>query len=85
MDELLFVGVPIRKDTRVILDKVTEQVCDGMTDSEKKAYELGVENTFRAIECLLECDAEPKLYMPDLEISTEMTLDEVKEYFNKYE
>lgn len=85
MDELLFTGVPIRKDTRAILDKVTEQVCNGMTDSEKKAYELGVENTFRAMECLLECDDEPKLYMPELEISTEMTLDEVVQYFNKYE
>ena len=83
MDELLFVGVPIIKETRSILDKVTEQVCDGMTDSEKRAYELGVENTFRAMECLLEADDEPKLYMPNLEISPEMTLDEVKEYFNK--
>lgn len=83
MDELIFVGTPIRKDTRVILDKVAEQVCAGMTDSEKQAYEMGVENTFRAIECLLEVDNEPKLYMPNLEISTEMTLDEVKEYFCK--
>lgn len=83
MDELLFTGVPIRKDTRAILDKVAEQVCDGMTDSEKKAYEMGVENTFRAMECLLECDDEPKLYMPNLEISTEMTLDEVIEHFCK--
>lgn len=85
MNELIFTGVPIRKDTRIILDKVTEQVCDGMTDSEKKAYEIGIENTFRAIECLLECDDEPKLYMPNLEISTEMTLDEVIAYFNKEE
>ena len=83
MDELLFIGTPIQKETRSILDKVAEQVCTGMTNSEKKAYELGVENTFRAMECLLECDDEPKLYMPNLEISTEMTLDEVKEYFCK--
>jgi hypothetical protein len=83
MDELLFIGVPIRKETRVILDGVTEQVCAGMTDSEKKAYEMGIENTLRAMESLLECDDEPKLYMSDLEISTEMTLDKVKEYFGK--
>ena len=83
MDELLFVGVPIQKDTRAILDNVREQICNGMTDFEKKAYELGVENTFRAMESLLECDDEPKLYMPNLEISTEMTLDEVMEYFCK--
>lgn len=83
MDELFFIGTPIEKETRSILDKVTEQVCIGMTDSEKKAYETGVENTFRAMEALLECDDEPKLYMPNLEISTEMTLEEVKEYFCK--
>ena len=83
MDELLFTGIPIRKDTRAILDKVTEQVCDGMTDSEKRAYEIGVENTFRAMEAVLECDDEPKLYMPNLEISTEMTLDDVIEHFCK--
>lgn len=83
MDELIFTGIPIEKETRVILDKVTDQVCDGMTDSEKKAYEIGVENTFRAMAGLLETDDEPKLYMPDLEMSTEMTLDEVKKYFGK--
>lgn len=83
MDELLFIGTPIIKETRDMLSLVTEQVCDGMTDSEKKAYELGIENTFRTIMALLEADDEPKLYMPNLEISTEMTLDEVKEYFCK--
>lgn len=83
MDELLFTGVPIPKETRAILDKVTAQVCVGMTDTEKKAYEMGIENTIRAMVALLEADDEPKLYMPNLEISTEMTLDEVKEYFCK--
>lgn len=83
MDELFFIGTPIEKETRAILDKVTEQVCAEMTTSEKKAYEMGVENTIRAMTALLEADDEPKLYMPQFEISTEMTLDEVKEYFCK--
>ncbi len=83
MDELIFIGTPIAKETRDVLDKVTEQVCVGMTDSEKKAYEMGVENTIRAMTALLEVDDEPKLYMPNLEVSTEMTLDEVKECFCK--
>lgn len=83
MDELLFVGVPIEKEILSVLDKVTDQVCDGMTDSEKKAYDLGITNTILAMTSLLEADDEPKLYMPNLEISTEMTLDEVMEYFCK--
>ena len=85
MDELLFIGVPIEKEVLALLDKVTEQVCEGMTDSEKKAYEMGITNTILTITSLLEADDEPKLYMPNFEISTEMTLDEVKEYFNMEE
>ena len=83
MDELLFVGIPIEKETLAILDKVTEQVCNGMTDSEKKAYEIGITNTILAMTSLLEADDEPKLYMPNLEVSTEMTLDDVIKYFCK--
>ena len=83
MDELLFVGVPIEKEVLTILDKVTEQVCNGMTDSEKKAYEMGITNAILTMTSLLEADDKPKLYMPHLEISTEMMLDEVKEYFCK--
>ena len=83
MGELLFIGVPIEKETLAILDKVTEKACNGMTDSEKRAYEMGITNTILAMSALLSDDDEPKLYMPNIEISTEMTLDEVKEYFNK--
>lgn len=82
MDELLFVGVPIEKEVLALLDKVKNQVCNGMTDSEKKAYDMGITNTILSMTSLLECDDEPKLYMPNLEISTEMTLDEVIKYFN---
>ena len=82
MDELLFVGVPIEKEVLALLDKVKNQVCNGMTDSEKRAYDMGITNAALAISSLLEADDMPKLYMPNFEISTEMTLDDVKEYFN---
>ena len=83
MDELLFVGVPIDKEVLAFLDKVKNQVCNGMTDSEKMAYDMGITNAALAISSLLEADDQPKLYMPSLEMSTEMTLDEVIEYFCK--
>lgn len=83
MDELLFVGVPIEKEVLALLDKVKNQVCNGMTDSEKRAYDMGITNTILTMTSLLEADDEPKLYMPNLEISTEMTLDEVIEHFCK--
>ena len=83
MEELLFVGVPIDKEVLALLDKAKNQVCNGMTDSEKRAYDMGITNAALAIASLLEADDTPKLYMPNLEISTEMTLDEVMEYFCK--
>ena len=83
MDELLFVGVPIEKEVLALLDKVKNQVCNGMTDSEKRAYDMGITNAILTMTSLLEADDEPKLYMPKLEISTEMTLDEVIEHFCK--
>lgn len=83
MDELLFVGVPIEKEVLTLLDKAKNQICNGMTDSEKRAYDMGITNATLAIASLLEADDQPKLYMPNLEISTEMTLDEVIEYFCK--
>ena len=83
MDELLFVGVPIEKEVLALLDKLKNQVCNGMTDSEKRAYDMGITNAILTITSLLEADDEPKLYMPNLKISTEMTLDEVIEHFCK--
>ena len=83
MDELLFTGIPIQRETVVALNQVMDRVCYGMTDSEKRAYDLGISNTISIITALLEPDDEPKLFMPHLETSIEMTLDEVIEYFCK--
>ena len=49
----------------------------------RRLYDMGITNATLAIASLLEADDTPKLYMPNLEISTEMTLDEVIEYFCK--
>ena len=81
MDELIFIGVPITREARKILREVDERVCARMTPSEKKAYDIGVANTLNAVETLLEADDEPKLSMPNFEISTEMTIDDINKYF----
>lgn len=52
--DLLFTGMDIPNETRKILSQFT--VTDGMTESELKAYEMGVENTLRAARALLNLD-----------------------------
>jgi hypothetical protein len=52
--DLLFTGMDVPNETRKILSQFT--VTDGMTESELKAYEMGVENTLRAAQALLNLD-----------------------------
>ena len=52
--DLLFTGMDVPNETRKIVSQFT--VTDGMTESELKAYEVGVENTLRAAQALLNLD-----------------------------
>lgn len=52
--DLLFTGMDVPNETRKILSQFT--VTDGMTESELKAYKMGVENTLRAAQALLNLD-----------------------------
>ena len=83
MEEILFCAMDIPVEVRNLINKVTESVCVGMTDTEKRAYEIGVENTMNAIVAMLETSDWPIVYVPNLEISEEMTFEEVKEHFSK--
>lgn len=85
MDELFFTGMDILKQTRKLIESVTNDVCKGMTDSEREAYLGGVANTLSALQCMLEidCDGEPIVYIPGIESLEEMTLEELEEIFLK--
>ena len=54
LQDILLTGMDIPNETRKMLLKFT--VTDGMTESELKAYEMGVENTLRAAQALLNLD-----------------------------
>jgi hypothetical protein len=85
MDELFFTGMDILKQTRKLIESVTDDVCKGATDSEKEAYLDGVVNTLSALKCMLEidCDGEPIIHIPDIEGIEEMALEELEEIFLK--
>lgn len=52
--DVLLTGMDIPNETRKILSKFT--VTDGMTESELRAYKMGVENTLRAMRALINLD-----------------------------
>ena len=52
--DILLTGMDIPNETRKLMLKFT--VTEGMTESELKAYEMGVENTIRAMQAILNLD-----------------------------
>lgn len=54
--DVLLTGMDIPNETRKLLSRFTDTVTNGMTDNELKAYELGVENTIRAMQAVINID-----------------------------
>ena len=52
--DVLLTGMDIPNETRKLLSRFT--VTNGMTASELKAYEMGVENTIRAMQAVINID-----------------------------
>ena len=74
--DLLFTGMDVINETRKLLSRFT--VTEGMTESELKAYEMGVENTLRASRALLEID-QLVFHIPGYDVIEEFDLDDLIE------
>lgn len=81
MNELYFLGMDIVEETRNI-SKFSEIICtDGMTESELKAYQMGIENTLSALKVSLETECNlVVINIEGLDTPTELTVDELQEY-----
>ena len=76
--ELLFTGMDVPNETRKLLNKF--DVTNGMTESELKAYEMGVENTLRATRALLEQLDQPVFHASGYDVIEEFDLDDLIEF-----
>ena len=83
MDEFLFSAMDIPNEVQKLLNKVEDDVCNGMTDSERKAYLFGAENVLSALQALLELDEEPTVHVSGLNEIIEMDITELEEIFLK--
>ena len=81
MDELLFNAMDVPNEVRKILDEKAEDICKGMTESERKAYDFGVSTVLGLTRCLLELDEDIVVHIPGLGGMEEMTIEELEERF----
>lgn len=80
MNELYFLGMDVPEETKYMIDLATITCTDSMTDSELKAYKMGVENTISALKSILENDGVPVININGLEAPTELSIDELEQY-----
>lgn len=82
MNELYFLGMDIVEETRTI-SKFSTIICtDGMTENELKAYELGIENALSALKSVLATeDNIIAVNIDGFDIPTELTFEEIQEYY----
>ena len=81
MNELIFNGMDISNEVVKHLKKVENEICNGMNDSEKTAFKLGVGNTLAILRTLLEMDEEPVVHIQGLKGIEEMDIAELEGRF----
>jgi hypothetical protein len=81
MDELLFNAMDIPNEVQKILDEKAENICKGMTESERKAYDFGVSTVLGLTRSLLELDEDIAVHIPGFDHMEEMDIAELEKSF----
>ena len=74
------------KTAEQLLSNEVDAITNGMTDNERKAYSMGIQNAFSTLNQLLECDiAEGRIpvFVPNIKVPTEMNYEELARYVDK--
>ena len=82
MNDLYFLGMNIIEEVKIMANFTTETCTDGMTESELAAYKAGVSNVMSALKALLDDDI-PIVNIDNIEIPTELTIEELEDFFNE--
>lgn len=77
LQDVFFTGMNIPSEARRLLK--TFEATEGMTDSERKAYKMGIENTLMAIKVLVEADDHIVFHLEGHNCIEEFDLDELIE------
>lgn len=81
MNELYFLGVDIVEETNSFM-RLSEIMCtNDMTESELKAYQMGVENTLSALRAIMADSSLPIININGLDIQTELSIEDLEDYY----
>jgi hypothetical protein len=83
MNELLFNVMDVPNEAKKILDEKSDEICKGMTESERKAYDFGLATVLGLIRALLEIDEEPAVHIKGLNEMQEVDIAELEKIFLK--
>ena len=80
MNELLFNAMDVPSEVQKILKKAGD-ICKGMTESERRAYDFGVSTVLSLTRQLLEMDEDMAVHIHGLDHIEEMDIAELEERF----
>ena len=81
MNELYFLGMDIVEEVKSMSDAIALACTYGMTDEELKAYKLGMQNVFSVLDTTVYDTELPVVNINGMEIPTELSIDELEEFF----
>ena len=82
--DILFTGMDVSREARKILNGFTN-ITKGMTDSELKAYQMGVNNALGIVKTLAEEDSHIVFHLKDNDTMEEFDLDDLIEIIEEKE
>jgi hypothetical protein len=82
MNELYFLGMDITAEVKELMRLMEIVGVDGMSESELKAYRLGVDHVMTALKSTLDNSDTAIIHIDDMEIPTELSVDEVAAYYD---
>lgn len=83
-EDLIFLGVDMPSEINKVLSKASDKLTDGISESEIKAYNLGIHNAIAILKGFIASNR-PVVHVDNLRCPTELFYDEVVRIFKEKE
>lgn len=83
MNELYFLGMDIVEEVKNMVEATMLMCTYGMSESELRAYKLGVQNVMSALDAAIYDSELPVINMNGMCVPTEFSMEEVEEFYHE--